>query len=73
MSRTLVVIVGVIALLSVAHNTSAFTTHPVDLSPPLSDSEGLRFQFTAPPLTNGPIIPPAWRHVDDTGARFGDP
>ena len=83
MSRTLVVIVGVIALLSVAHNTSAFTTHPVDLSPPLSDSpadpgqlsdklsngqsggttlrlpEGLRFQFTAPPLTNEPIIPPA--------------
>ena len=38
MSRTLVVIVGVIAFLSVAHRTSAFTTHPVDLSPPASDS-----------------------------------
>jgi len=38
MSRTLVVIVGVIAFLSVAHRTSAFTTHPVDLSPPVSDS-----------------------------------
>jgi hypothetical protein len=38
MSRTLVVIVGVIAFLSVAHSTSAFTTHPVDLSPPVSDS-----------------------------------
>jgi hypothetical protein len=30
MIRTLVVIVGVIAFLSVAHGTSAFTTHPVD-------------------------------------------
>jgi hypothetical protein len=38
MSRTLVVIIGVIAFLSVAHRTSAFTTHPVDLSPPASDS-----------------------------------
>ena len=38
MSRTLVVIVGVIAFLSVAHGTSAFTTHPVDLSPAASDS-----------------------------------
>jgi hypothetical protein len=38
MSRALVVIVGVIALLSAAHSTSAFTTHPVDLSPPASDS-----------------------------------
>jgi hypothetical protein len=38
MSRTLVVIVGVTAFLLVAHSTSAFTTHPVDLSPPVSDS-----------------------------------
>jgi len=38
MSGTLVVIVAVIAFLSVAHSTSAFTTHPVDLSPPASDS-----------------------------------
>ena len=38
MSGTLVVIVAVIAFLSVAHSTSAFTTHPVDLSPPVSDS-----------------------------------
>ena len=38
MSRTLVVIVGVIAFLPVAHSTSAFTTHPVDLSPAASDS-----------------------------------
>ena len=38
MIRTLVVIFGVIAFLSVAHGTSAFTTHPVDLSPAASDS-----------------------------------
>ena len=38
MSRTLVVIVGMIAFLSVTRSTSAFTTHPVDLSPPVSDS-----------------------------------
>jgi hypothetical protein len=38
MSRTLVVVVGVIAFLSVAYRTSAFTTHPVDLSRPASDS-----------------------------------
>ena len=38
MSRTLVVIVGMIAFLSVTRSTSAFTTHPVDLSPPASDS-----------------------------------
>jgi hypothetical protein len=34
MSRILIVIVGVAALLSVAGSTSAFTTHPVDLAPP---------------------------------------
>ena len=34
MSRTLVVIVGVTAFLSVAHGTSAFTMRPVDLTPP---------------------------------------
>ena len=38
MIRTLVAIVGVIAFLSVAHGTSAFTTHPVDLSPAASDN-----------------------------------
>ena len=38
MSRKLVVIVGVIAFLSMAHNTSAFTTHLFDLSRPVSDS-----------------------------------
>ena len=38
MSRRPVVIVGVIAFLSAAHSTSAFTTHSVDLSPPASDS-----------------------------------
>jgi hypothetical protein len=37
-SRRLVVIVGVIAFLSVAHRTLAFTTHPVDLTPAPSDS-----------------------------------
>ena len=30
MRRTLIVIVGVVALLSAAHRTSAFTTQPVD-------------------------------------------
>ena len=38
MNRTLLAIVGVIAFLSAAHSTSAFTTHSVDLSPPASDS-----------------------------------
>ena len=38
MIRTLVAIVGVIAFLSAAHSTSAFTTHSVDLSPAANDS-----------------------------------
>jgi len=38
MNRTLLAIVGVIAFLSAAPSSSAFTTHPVDLSPPASDS-----------------------------------
>ena len=46
MSRTLVVIVVVIAFLSVARSTSAFTTHPGDLSPPASDSPADRGQLS---------------------------
>ena len=38
MNRTLLAIVGVIAFLSAAPSSSAFTTHPVDLSPPASDT-----------------------------------
>jgi hypothetical protein len=37
MTRALIVIVGVVASLSVARGTSAYTTHPIDLSTP-SDS-----------------------------------
>jgi hypothetical protein len=39
MSRTLLVIAGMVALLWGAHGAFAFTTHPVDLSPPASDSQ----------------------------------
>jgi hypothetical protein len=40
MTRTLIVIVGVVAVLSGVHGTSAFTTHPIDLSTPSGDSVG---------------------------------
>jgi hypothetical protein len=38
MSRAFILVAGVVAFLSGPHSTSAFTTHPVDLSPPASDS-----------------------------------